>query len=138
MPYSFHDDGTLPTNGEVFVFGSNLAGRHGKGAALVAAQRFGAKYGAASGYMLGENPGAHCYAIPTKDASLRTLSLDEIEYHVGQFRKAVAGDLSGLTFFVTRVGCGLAGYKDGEIAPMFVGFPDNCSFPKEWERWLTF
>ncbi|CAG0976567.1 hypothetical protein RHDC4_01621 [Rhodocyclaceae bacterium] len=139
MAYRFHDDGTLPSNGEVFVFGSNLAGRHGKGAAVIAKQRFGANYGVSAGYMFGGTPGAHCYAVPTKDANIRTLPLDEIEYHVSQFRKAAAeSDLFGLTFFVTRIGCGLAGYKDADIAPMFAGFPDNCSFPKEWERYLNF
>jgi hypothetical protein len=128
MLYRFHNDGTLPANGEVFVFGSNLAGGHGKGAALAAKQCYGAKYGAACGYMLGDRPGEHCYAIPTKDVKLRTLPLDEIEYHVSQFRKTVSdSDLSGHTFFVTRIGCGLAGYNDAEIAPMFAGFPDNCS-----------
>lgn len=138
MTHCFHPDGTLPANGEVFVFGSNLAGRHGKGAALAAKQRFGAKYGVASGYMLAEQQGAHSYAIPTKDANLRTLSLDEIRYHVDQFRKvATDSDLAGQKFFVTRIGCGLAGYKDSDVAPMFSGFPENCAFPVEWERWLT-
>lgn len=46
---SFHENGILPTSGEIFVFGSNLAGRHGKGAALIAAKRFGAEYGVGDG-----------------------------------------------------------------------------------------
>lgn len=57
----------------VFVFGSNLAGRHGKGAALEAAQHWGAQYG------VGEGRTGNAYALPTKDANLRTLPLLEIE-----------------------------------------------------------
>ncbi len=73
---SFHENDTLPTSGEIFVFGSNLAGRHGRGAALVAAKRFGAAYGVGSGIT------GQCYAIPTKDEDLHTLSLETIATYV--------------------------------------------------------
>lgn len=62
---TFHIDGTLPTGDAIFVFGSNLAGRHGKGAALIARQRFGAVYGVGEGFT------GNAYAIPTKDQNLR-------------------------------------------------------------------
>lgn len=64
---------------EIFVFGSNLAGRHGKGAALYAREHYGAVYG------VGVGPTGSAYAIPTKDGKLRTLPLDQIKKHVDAF-----------------------------------------------------
>jgi hypothetical protein len=111
----------------IFVFGSNLAGRHGKGAALFALKHHGAIYGQGVGLQ-----GAS-YAIPTKDGALGTLPLNVIDAHVKQFI-GVARKYSQFTFNVTRVGCGLAGYTDSDIAPMFKGAPPNCILP---EGWLT-
>lgn len=88
----------------IFVFGSNLAGRHGKGAALWARQHRGAIYGQ------GVGPQGNAYAIPTKDHRLRVLPLDVIAGHVHEFLK-YAGERSDLRFQVTPVGCGLAGYR---------------------------
>jgi hypothetical protein len=108
----------------IFVFGSNLAGRHGKGAALYARQHHGATYGQ------GEGLQGDSYAIPTKDAQLRTLPLDAIRTHVGAFL-TFAGQFNAV-FVVTRVGCGLAGYTDAQIAPMFKDAPANCQLPEGW------
>lgn len=98
--------------GEVFVFGSNLAGRHGAGAAACA-MRWGAQRGVGVG---------HCgdtYAIPTKPADLRQrLSLEEIGRQVDIFIR-YAGSRPDLTFLVTEIGCGRAGYCPAEIAPLF-------------------
>ena len=69
---------------KVFVFGSNLAGRHGKGAALYARQYYGAIYGNGVG-MQGVGAQGSSYAIPTKDHNLKTLPLREIEVHVHNF-----------------------------------------------------
>ena len=110
---------------EVFVFGSNLAGRHGAGAALFAHQNHGAHY------RQGEGLQGKSYAIPTKDYSIRTLPLDMIERHVEHF-KAFAGLHPEMTFNVTKIGCGLAGYKEEQIAPMFKGAPTNCKLPEGW------
>jgi hypothetical protein len=133
--WKWHEDGALPINGEVFVFGSNLAGRHGAGAAAIAAQRFGATYGVGRGY-LGRKP-EHCYAIPTKDQTIRTRPLDEIRTEIEAFRQFVL-DHPDMRFFITRVGCGLAGYKDAQIAPFFRNFPrDRCSFPDTWKPHLA-
>lgn len=130
----WHVDGTAPADGRVFVFGSNLAGRHGKGAALLARQRFGAITGLGSGYQ-GWGP-AHCYAIPTKDERLQVLPLEVIEGHVRDFL-LFANAHPGLTFFVTRVGCALAGYKNADVAPLFAGAPmTRCSFAQEWRALL--
>lgn len=102
----------------VFVFGSNLAGRHGKGAALEAQRQWGACYGVGEGRM-----GAS-YAIPTKDARINTLALVEIDRHVRNFL-SYARAHSKDSFLVTAIGCGLAGYDPREIAPMFAGAPEN-------------
>lgn len=109
----------------VFVFGSNLAGRHGKGAALWAKQHRGAIDGQEIG------PQGNSYAIPTKDAKLRTLALGEIAIYVRMFR-AYARIHPELTFQLTPIGCGLAGYRPEQIAPMFAGAADNIILPSEF------
>lgn len=109
----------------IFVFGSNLAGRHGAGAALFAQQHHGAVYGK------GVGPQGNAYAIPTKDGSLKTLPLEKIRHYVEGFI-VYAKLYPTLRFQVTRVGCGLAGYKDSDIAPLFKGVPPNCEMPTEW------
>lgn len=114
----------------IFVFGSNLAGRHGKGAALHALKNYGAVYGRGIGRQ------GNSYAIPTKDAFLRTLSLKEIERYVRDFN-AYAAQNPGLKFLVTRIGCGLAGYKDADIAPLFRFAPPNCQLPEGWRTDAT-
>lgn len=109
----------------IFVFGSNLAGRHGKGAAKFARDKHGAIYGVCVG-LQGE-----CYAIPTKDKSLKPLPLKDIEFYVKQFIEFAKFNLLW-TFNVTRIGCGLAGYTDADIAPMFKDAPSNCNLPHGW------
>jgi hypothetical protein len=97
--------------GQIFVFGSNLAGRHGAGAAKYACDRFEAVYG------VGQGPAGRCYAIPTKDRQIRTLSLNLIADYVKTFASYTAE--TNRTFLVTEIGCGLAGYEPRHIAPMF-------------------
>lgn len=109
----------------VFVFGSNLAGRHGKGAALDARMKYGAQLG------VGEGPTGNSYAIPTKTGDLRVRSLDDIRASVETF-KTYAAAHPNITFLVTRVGCGLAGYRDDQIGPMFADAPSNCMIPDAW------
>lgn len=109
----------------IFVFGSNLAGIHGAGAALYARQNHGAVYGQ------GEGLQGSSYAIPTKDENLRPLPLDVIREHVNRF-VAFAHYRRDLTFMVTKIGCGLAGYKSEQIAPMFRSAPRNMLMPKSW------
>ena len=111
------------------MFGSNLAGRHGAGAALHARRFCGAIYGKGEGRM-GES-----YAIPTKDEYLMTRSLAGIQKSVDKF-KEYASDHLDLQFKVTAVGTGLAGHRHCEIAPMFKGSPPNCEMPMEWREWL--
>jgi len=110
----------------IFVFGSNLAGRHGAGAALFARDCHGAEYGRGVGLQ------GYSYAIPTKDERLRTLPLDVIRTHVEWFIHFARFCHPELTFNVTRIGCGLAGYTDAQIAPMFAAAPANCVLPEGW------
>lgn len=113
---------------EIFVFGSNKAGRHGKGAALCARQQYGAQYGVGRGLT------NRAYAVPTKDEQLKTLPLAEIEAYVREFL-AFARSRPDLKFKVTAIGTGLAGYSHRQIAPMFDGAPANCALPAEWEMY---
>lgn len=92
---------------EIFVFGSNLEGRHYGGAAKTAYAKFGAEWGAGSGLT------GQAYAIPTMHGGV-----DEIKPYVDEF--IVFAQLNpNLKFLVTRIGCGIAGFQDGEIAPLF-------------------
>lgn len=113
--------------GRVFVFGSNKAGRHGKGAALHALQHCGAIRGIGEGLM------GSSYAIPTKDSQLRTLPLEEVQRGVENFLW-FAKSHQNLTFDVTPIGCGLAGYKRSQIEPMFADMPPNCHFTPSWDE----
>ncbi|MBD5345222.1 MAG: hypothetical protein HDR90_09630 [Bacteroides sp.] len=92
---------------DVFVFGSNLAGMHGGGAAMQAFRHFGAEWGN------GVGPQGQSYAIPTMQGGVETIKPyvdDFIEY---------ARECDQNTFYVTRIGCGIAGFTDEEIAPLF-------------------
>lgn len=125
----FHKDHTIPPKGWIWVFGSNLAGRHGAGAAKVAHKNFGAQYGC------GEGPSGESYAIATKSRHLHTLSLEIIRDRVGVFIETARANPKK-NYFVTRIGCELAGYTDADIAPMFKGAPANCSFAEQWKDYL--
>lgn len=108
-----------------FVFGSNLAGIHGGGAALTAKQLYGATQGQ------GDGMSGRSYALPTKDFRIQTLLLSEISDWVNLLRfDAYTWDKN--LFVVTRVGCGLAGYSDEEIAPIFHSMPKNVLLPPRW------
>lgn len=111
---------------DIFVFGSNLAGRHGAGAAKWAVRHHGAIYGQGIGLQ------GQSYGIPTKDECLYTLTIDTIWRHVEDF-KTFARSRPDLTFYVTPIGCGLAGYKREQIRPMFADMSANCRFAETWE-----
>lgn len=91
---------------EIFVFGSNAAGQHGGGAARTAFRKFGAEWG------VGEGLTGRCYAIPTMG------TFDDLKRAVSRFTE-VARECDQNTFLVTRIGCGIAGYTDEQIAPLF-------------------
>ena len=107
---------------EIFVFGSNLAGMHGGGAAYVAFKKFGAVMGCGVG-LRGQS-----YAIPTMQGGVET-----IKPYVDEFI-TFASAHPELFFYVTRIGCGIAGFRDKEIAPLFtkaVGLENVC-LPKSF------
>ena len=112
---------------DVFVFGSNLAGRHGTGAALHARTHFGAIYGRGVGRQ------GNSYAIPTKDKALNTLPVICIAEYVDDFI-GYAADHFEEAFTVTEVGCGLAGYKPEQIAMLFENSPENVNLPESFKR----
>lgn len=120
---------TLVKSNQIFVFGSNLLGRHGKGAAKRAFQQYGAEYGVAIGHM------NRSYAIPTKDMDLKPLELFQIREFIAQFN-AYAEANPDLEFYVTQVGCGLAKYRACDIAPMFAVLP-NVWFDNAWKDHLV-
>ena len=110
---------------DIFVFGSNLAGRHGKGAALFARQHHGAIYGQ------GEGLQGNSYAIPTKDGALNVRLISQIAVSVFNFKR-FAASRPDLTFNVTPVGCGLAGYPQDVMRSLFEPLPPNCRYSPEW------
>ena len=107
---------------EVFVFGSNLAGMHGGGAAYVALRKFGAVMGCGVGHQ------GQSYAIPTMQGGVET-----IKPYVDAFIDYAAAHPE-LYFYVTRIGCGIAGFSDHEIAPLFAAARsvDNISLPESF------
>ncbi len=109
-------------NGQIFVFGSNEAGHHDGAAARLARERFGAVYGQGRGLQ------GRSYAIPTMN-----LSLDQIAKEVEVFT-AFADQHPELTFLVTRIGCGVAGFNARQIAPLFAGASclPNVHLPQEF------
>ena len=116
---------------EIFVFGSNESGRHGKGAAKTA-MKWGAKYGQAEGLQ------GRTYAIPTVNASISNhLSINKIKYYVDRCI-LLAKINTNLHFLITPIGCGLAGLSHKQIAPLFqeaYNLP-NVSLPKQFIRIL--
>ena len=102
---------TLAPN-EIFVFGSNLMGQHGAGAALMAYARFNAKMRVGVGFT------GQSYAFPTKDENIQTLPIPRIAEYAKDFLEAVKNNPDKV-FLLTEVGCGLAGYTVEDIAPLF-------------------
>jgi len=111
----------------VFVFGSNLAGIHGAGAALYAEKFYGAKKN------VGEGLTGNSYALPTKDENIKTRSLDDIEESIEKFLICVSKS-PDKHFGITPVGTGLAGYSKGQIIRLFMKYaiPDNAFFYRQW------
>jgi|SRR5208337_1671635 len=113
----------------IFVCGSNLAGRHGLGAAKYAREHYGAEYG------VGEGRSGNTYLIPTKGLRLEVLPLDVIRLSCIKFVDYTKAHPE-FEFELTRVGCGLAGYTNDQIAPFFRGVPDNVKVPPDWKPFL--
>ena len=112
---------------EVFVFGSNLGGFHAGGAARAAFNNFGAVWGQGVGLQ------GQSYAIPTMHGGV-----DAIRPYVDEFIQ-FAQSRPDLYFYVTRIGCGIAGFRDEQMAPLFAAaLPlDNVALPKSFYDILT-
>lgn len=113
----------------IFVFGSNLSGIHGAGAALYAHKNLGAQWG------VGEGITGNSYALPTKGINISYMPIDKVAIHVAKFIEYASTHLDDV-FQVTCVGCGLAGFKDSEIAPIFDRASKNCLFDLKWKPFL--
>lgn len=113
----------------VFVFGSNLSGIHGAGAAKTALNHFGAVYGKGTGHY------GNSYALPTKGKNITFMPLRLVEAHVKLFI-IYAHKHPEIRFHVNQVGCGLAGLTKEEIAPFFREAPENCYFDTVWKSLL--
>jgi hypothetical protein len=132
----------INTSNMIFVFGSNIGGIHGAGAAKFAREHRGAAWGVGIGRT------GQCYAIPTKGirkttniAEQRsggvgeTLKLEEIKIFVDEFIDYACNNPQ-LQFQVTCIGCGLAGLRHEDIALMFKDAPANCWFDEAWKPFL--
>jgi hypothetical protein len=113
----------------IFVFGSNRRGWHGGGAARFAHECRGAEW------YVGEGLTGQSYALPTVETPGQPLPLDDVKGHVEKFKDFVRAN-PDMRFQVTPVGCGLAGFKHSQIAPMFADAPDNCDLPDEFRQVL--
>lgn len=114
---------------QVFVFGSNLSGIHGAGAARFALEKHGARWGQGIGAQ------GNSYAIPTKDEDIETLPISEVKKHIDTFIE-FATAMADIQFNVTAIGCGLAGFQPEDIAPLFANAPKNCIMPNRFKPFL--
>lgn len=109
---------SLPATG-IFVFGSNREGNHGGGAAYVALIKFGAVMG------VGEGLQGQAYGLPTMEG------IEELRLAAERFVE-FARSHPELEFWLTKVGCGIAGYSEDEVRPMFAKTPGNVIKPVDW------
>ena len=116
---------TALADNEIFVFGSNIAGRHGAGAALQARRQFGAEYG------VGEGITGRCYALPTLDYQFRQRTLREVQESRDRLY-ATCKSLFDRRFLLTKVGCGLAGFPEQIMRALFADPPENLILPEDW------
>lgn len=116
---------------EIFVFGSNINGIHGAGAARLAKLKFGAVWGCGRGWM------GQTYAVPTREFTqgkgFETFDIDEIEEEIVSLEGFIMLN-PDKEFLITKIGCGLAGLKIDQVAPLFESISKlpNVSLPKEF------
>jgi hypothetical protein len=110
---------------EIFVFGSNLRGAHAGGAARLAKDKFGAQEG------VGEGLTGQCYAFPTLTANFEKVSRAALKASRDRLF-AAARQHPEKTFLLTKVGCGIAGFREDEIRPLFENAPSNVVLPEDW------
>lgn len=110
---------------QIFVFGSNLGGRHAGGAARLAKDRFGAEEG------VGEGLTGQSYAFPTLTAAFAKVSPAALETSRNRLF-ATARENPDKVFLLTKVGCGIAGFREDQIRPLFENAPPNLVLPDDW------
>lgn len=110
----------------IFVFGSNLLGIHGGGAAWYARNKLGAVMG------VGEGLTGRTYALPTCYKPGEPVTLEELQVYVQNFLD-FANENPDMQFFVSAVGCGIAGFTEDEVSPLFANAPVNCDLPPGWK-----
>ena len=116
--------GKLKSN-EVFVFGSNRAGLHAGGAARMAREKFGARQG------VGEGLTGQSYAFPTLTEHFEKVSPESLGASRDRLFET-ARRHPDKTFLLTKVGCGIAGFSEDEIRPLFANAPANVILPDDW------
>lgn len=115
----------------IYVFGTNTLGFHNRGISLIAYSKYGAQWGKCFGHY------GDSFAIPVVDRDIQPLPLETIENFIKGFI-AYAETHPKRNFLVTRIGCGIAGYTNKDIAPLFASSPLNCIFDEEWKSWLPY
>jgi hypothetical protein len=125
MTFKFHDENVIPTGDWIYVFSSNLAGKHAKGKARIARVNFRAEFGVAEGRT------SNAYAIPTHDKHSTALPLTSINAAIEAFL-IYAHENQKLNFFVTRIGCEDSQFGDEQMGQLFANAPENCSLPSCW------
>lgn len=131
MTYKYHNESiikALPEN-TVFVFGSDMIGQHADGAAKTAVAHFGALNGVGRGWS------GQSYAIPTMNEHFQQMPLSQIQHYIDDF-KIYTKNHPKIQYFITSLGCGIAGYKIEEIAPMFRGISHNVIFPQSFRAFV--
>jgi hypothetical protein len=116
---------TILKSSEIFVFGSNMAGIHGGGAARQAQQDFGAEHG------VGEGLTGRCYAFPTLGSNFERLSISSLEDSRSKLYEACRANPEK-RFLLTKVGCGIAGYDEAVMRALFTDPPVNLVLPEGW------
>ena len=131
MTYQYHDESIIKYLPEdtVFVFGSNMAGTHQGGAAKTALLNFGAMKGVGRGWS------GQSFAIPTMNEHLQQMPLSQIQHYIDDF-KIYTKNHPKTKYFITAVGCGVAGYTVEEIAPMFKGISHNVILPVSFRAFV--
>lgn len=110
---------------QIFIFGSNMAGRHGAGAAAQARRDFGAEYG------VGEGLTGQCYAFPTLTENFQRVSNTQLKASRLMLYKTAEAH-PDKEFLLTKVGCGLAGFSEATMKRLFKNAPANIRKPDGW------
>jgi len=112
---------------QIFIFGSNGLGKHIGGAARQAFEKFGAQMGVSEGWC------GQAYAFPTLNKHFQKCSMRQLRASRDRLFK-VCEQNPEYEFLLTKIGCGIAGFKDAEIKPLFDVHPINLTMPIEWQE----